>query len=90
MLSICTVNPVVQVGNQIEPPFPLEIFRKKKKKKKKECLQRYSVFPVFTGIIGKSLYHLLRPTSTMLLDEIRGLCQPCLLLQIVQPRLHSK
>ena len=36
---------------------------------KKEYLQRYSSFFVFTGITGKSLYHLLYHTSTMLLGK---------------------
>ena len=53
-------------------------------------LQMYSCFLVFAGIIGKSLYHLFRPTSTMLLDKIRGLCQASLLIQIVEPRLSQK
>ena len=54
-----------------------------------EYLERYSTFLVFTGMIGKSLYHLFRPTSTMLHDEIRGFCQPCF-LQIIEPRLSQK
>lgn len=37
--------------------------------KKREYLQRYSSFLVFTGITGKSLYHLLYHTSTMLLGK---------------------
>ena len=37
--------------------------------KKREYLQRYSSFFVFTGITGKSLYHLLYHTSTMLLGK---------------------
>ena len=48
---------------------------------------KFSSFLVSTGIIEKALYHLFRPTITMLLDKIRGFCQPCLLLQIVEPRL---
>ena len=32
----------------------------------------------------------LSPTSTMCRDEIRGFCQPCLLLQIVKPGLSHK
>lgn len=38
--------------------------------KNREYLQRYSSFFVFTGITGKSLYHLLYHTSTMLLGKI--------------------
>ena len=75
-LSICMENPVVLVINQMEQTFPLNFFGKKGIPSE-----------VFTG---KSLYHLLRPTSTMLLDEIRGFFQPCLLLQIVEPRLSQK
>ena len=37
--------------------------------KKREYLQRYSSFLVFTGITGKSLYHLLYNTSAMLLGK---------------------
>ena len=37
--------------------------------KKREYLQRYSSFLVFTGITGKSLYHLLYHTSAMLLGK---------------------
>jgi hypothetical protein len=37
-----------------------------------EYLQRYSSFLVFTGMIGKSLYHLPFHTIPMLLDEIRS------------------
>ena len=47
-----------------EQAFPLDIFRKKR-----ENLQRYSSFLVFTGITGKSLYHLLYQTSAMLLGK---------------------
>ena len=36
---------------------------------KREYLQRYSSFLVFTGITGKSLYHLLYHTSAMLLGK---------------------
>ena len=57
---------------------------------KTEDLQRHSSFLIFTRITGKSLYHLLRPTSTRLHDEIRRFCQPSLLLQIVEPRLSQK
>ena len=53
-------------------------------------LQMNFSFFVFTGIIGKSLYHWFRPTSTMLLDKICGLCQASLLMQIVEPRLSQK
>ena len=66
-LSICSKKPVVLVENQMERAFPPEIFRKEKK-----YLQRYSSFLVFTGIIGKSLFHLIRPTSSMLLRECAG------------------
>ena len=52
---------VFPVGNQMEQVFPLEIFRKR------EYPQRYSSFLVFTGITGKSLYHLVYHTSAMLL-----------------------
>ena len=45
--------------------FPLEIFRKKG-----NTFQRYSSFLVFTGITGKSLYHLLYHTSAMPLGKI--------------------
>ena len=38
--------------------------------KKREYLQRYSSFLVFTGITGKSLYHLLYNTSAVLLGKI--------------------
>ena len=37
--------------------------------KKREYRQRYSSFLVFTGITGKSLYHLLYRTSAMLLGK---------------------
>ena len=37
--------------------------------KKREYLQRYSSFLVFTGITGKSLYHLLYNTSAVLLGK---------------------
>ena len=40
---------------------------------KKEYLQRYSSFLVFTEIIGKSLFHLIHPTSTILLHECAGI-----------------
>ena len=53
-------------------------------------LQMNSCFLVFAGIIGKSLYHLFRPTSTMPPDKIRGLCRASLLMQIVEPRLSQK
>ena len=52
---------------------------------KTEDLQRQSSFLIFTRITGKSLYHLLRPTSTRLRDEIRGFAS-----QIVEPRLSQK
>ena len=44
----------------------------------------------FSGITGKTLYHLFHSTSTMLYDEIRGLSQPSVLLHIVEPRLSKK
>ena len=37
--------------------------------KTREYLQRYSSFLLFTGITGKSLYHLLYHTSAMLLGK---------------------
>ena len=40
--------------------------------KKREYLQRYSSFLVFTGITGKSPYHLLYRTSAMLLGKSTG------------------
>jgi hypothetical protein len=61
-LSICMEKSVFLVGNQMERAFPLDL----------EYLQRYSSFFVFTGMIGKSLYHLLFHTITMLLDEIHS------------------
>ena len=59
-------------------------------REKKEYIQSYSSFLGFSEIIGKSLYYLFCPTSTILLNEIRGFCQPCLLLQIVERRLSQK
>jgi len=53
--------------NQKEPSLSLEFFFGKK-----ECLQRFSSFLSFTGIIGISPHHLRCHTSAMLLDEIRG------------------
>lgn len=75
-LSICSENLVIPVGNQMERAF----FTGKK--------GIPSSFLGFTG--GKSLSHSLRPTSTILYDEIHGLCQPCLTFQIEEPRLHRK
>jgi len=61
-------KPVVLVGNQMERSFSLVIFWEKK-----EHLQRYFSLLGFIGIIDISPYHLPLHTSTMLLDEIRGL-----------------
>ena len=58
---------------------------------KKEYLQRYSIFFVFTGITGKSLYHLLYHTSTMLLGNknkrFRSRMAPSFI--ICKPASHS-
>ena len=55
---------VFPVGNQMEKAFPLEIFRKKG-----NTFRGIPLFLVFTGIIEKSLYHLLYQTSAMLLGK---------------------
>ena len=63
---MCGKTAVAPVGNQMERPFSLESFGKK------EGIPPTKFFG-FTGIIGVSPYHLRFHTSTMLLDEIRGL-----------------
>ena len=60
-------KPVVQVGNQMEWAFPLEIFRKK------GIPSEVFLFSHFYRNYRKSLFHLIHPTSTILLHEYAGI-----------------
>ena len=61
MLSFCMENPVVPVVNQMEQTFPLKFFGKK------GISLEVFLFSRFCRNDRKILYHLLRPTSAMLL-----------------------
>ena len=70
-LSFCTENPIVLVVNQMEQTFPLKIFREKR-----DTFRGIPLFSVLPEMIGKSCFHLLCPTSSMLLEKEENMADP--------------